>query len=220
MSFFALLIGIVGLAFLDSLNPFSIAAMAVVIVGGHSIERGLVFIGGTFIAYFLGGLLILYGFVEAIKLLLPLIPTVIGVIGWGVLGIACLGGAVYLWLKKPDQVKATPTKAKADALFGVLLFALASTAADIPTAIPYFGAIPMILEVEGGIVGRIIWIGIYTLVYVSPLILLLCLRVFASRHFEPFTGKIQHGMDFLIRRLCPPLMALIGLWAVSQVLIN
>jgi len=48
MTFLTALLAIIGLGFLDSLNPFSIAACAVVIAGQQSLGRGLAFIGATF----------------------------------------------------------------------------------------------------------------------------------------------------------------------------
>lgn len=226
----AAFLGIAGLAFLDSLNPFSIAAMALVIMGRNSLSRGLIFIGATFATYYIGGVALLAGWTLALKSLLPLIAPLIApwaaTAGWSIVAVACLAGAVWLWRKRPAASQPDETRFSGKALFGVMAFAIVSTASDLPTAIPYFGAIPMIAATQAGLEGagpnaasllmQGAWLLLYNVIYVSPLILLLWFRVFASARFEPLQAKISAFMDWTIRCFTPPLLVLVGIWAVIE----
>jgi hypothetical protein len=216
MSLFATFLGVLTLAFLDSLNPFSIAAMAIVIAGQASLSRGIVFIFTTFLMYFLGGILILSGWAAALKALLPHITPMMATIGWIGLAAACWIGAGMLWIKSPDAGEVPSSSPTAKALFGVFVFAFGSTVSDLPTAVPYFAAVPMILATQSSPVILGLWLAFYSLIYVSPLILLLWLRLLARSKFEPLIGKIRHGMDLLLRRWCPPLLVASGIWALVQ----
>jgi cytochrome c biogenesis protein CcdA len=216
MSLFATFLGVLTLAFLDSLNPFSIAAMAIVIVGQASLSRGIVFIVTTFLIYLLGGILILSGWAAALKALLPHFTPMMATIGWIGLSAACWIGAGLLWFKSPDTGETPSSTPSAKALVGVFVFALGSTVSDLPTAVPYFAAVPMILATHSPPFVLGLWLAFYSLIYVSPLILLLWLRHFASSQFDPLIGKIRSGMDLLLRRWCPPLLVASGIWALVQ----
>jgi hypothetical protein len=65
LTMWAVFFGIAGLAFLDSLNPYSIAAMALVLVGRNRLSRGLLFLGATFATYYIGGIALLAGWTRA-----------------------------------------------------------------------------------------------------------------------------------------------------------
>jgi hypothetical protein len=216
MTIWATFLGVAGLAFLDSLNPFSIAAMALVIMGQNALSRGLVFVGATFATYMLGGVLLLAGWTQALKALLPLITPLVATIGWSLAALIAMCTAVWLWCKAPAADKPPEVKTNGQGLLGVFLFAIVSTASDVPTAIPYFGAIPMIEATHASILGQGAWLILYNLIYISPLILLLWLRLFASAQFEPYQAKIASSMDLAMRRHVPPFLVILGIWAAIE----
>jgi cytochrome bd-type quinol oxidase subunit 2 len=213
MTFIAAFFAILSLAFVDSLNPFSIAAMAVTIAGPNSLSRGVVFILGTLATYFMGGIALVMGWNEALKALSPLITPLVACVGWCLLAVVSLGGAVWLWRKVPKDQDQAPAKATTGALLAVLVFALVSTASDLPTAIPYFGAIPIIVGLSVPMAAALLWLAFYNLVYIAPLILILGLRIFAAARFDPFLDRIQCGMAWLMQRAVPPLLVAVGIWA-------
>jgi hypothetical protein len=82
MTFISAFLAIIGLAFIDSLNPFSIAACAVVIAGQQSLARGFIFITATFLVYFLGGVALVSGWVEAAAAMRPWIKPWMAIAFW------------------------------------------------------------------------------------------------------------------------------------------
>lgn len=63
-----------GLALIDALNPFSIAALAFLLSTDRPVQRAVVFVVGTFAVYFLAGVVLLEGWLILIEALLPLLP--------------------------------------------------------------------------------------------------------------------------------------------------
>ena len=216
MTFFTAFLAIFGLAFLDSLNPFSIAACVVVIAGQQSLARGLIFITATFSAYFLGGVAVVSGWVEAAAAMRPWIKPWMMITFWLALALGSFVGAVILW-RRPAATESKEAKPPTTAaLVGVFLFALSSTLSDLPTALPYFGAIPIMVATETNFLGLLAWLAFYSLIYVSPLIVLLYFRQMAHKQFEPLVGSINRSMDWAIRRLTPTLLVPLAGWAVYE----
>ncbi len=216
MTFFTAFLAIFGLAFLDSLNPFSIAACVVVIAGQQSLARGLIFITATFLAYFLGGVALVSGWVEAAAAMRPWIKPWMMITFWLALGLGSFVGAVILW-RRPAATESKEAKPPTTAaLVGVFLFALSSTLSDLPTALPYFGAIPIMVATKTNFLGLLAWLAFYSLIYVSPLIVLLYFRQMAHKQFEPLVGSINRSMDWAIRRLTPALLVPLAGWAVYE----
>jgi len=214
MTFLTALLAIIGLGFLDSLNPFSIAACAVVIAGQQSLGRGLAFIGATFLVYFLTGVALVTGWAELLTAVKPWIKPWMMVVTWLTLALGCFIGAVLLWRRPPMGEGKTVKQPSSAAIIGVFLFALGATISDMPTAFPYFGAIPIMVATEASFLGLLVWLAFYSLIYVSPLIFLLCYRLIAHKQFGPLIGTINRFMDWTIRRLTPVLLVPLGLWAI------
>jgi cytochrome c biogenesis protein CcdA len=93
---------------------------------------------------------------------------------------------------------------------------LSSTLSELPTALPYFGAIPIMVATETNFLGLLAWLAFYSLIYVSPLIVLLYFRQMAHKQFEPLVGSINRSMDWAIRRLTPTLLVPLAGWAVYE----
>jgi hypothetical protein len=147
------------LAFIDSLNPFSIAACAIVIAGQQSLARGVIFVGATFAAYFIGGLALVSGWEETLKLLAPYIRPWMAASAWSVLCLVSLVGAIILWRRPKFDPHKKAKQPGVAALIGVFVFALSSTLSDLPTALPYFGAIPIMVASGADMLGLVAWLG-------------------------------------------------------------
>lgn len=213
MTFLTAFLAILGLGLLDSLNPFSIAACAVVIAGQQSLGRGLAFIIATFLVYFLTGVALVTGWAELLIAFKPMIKPWMKLALWLVLALSCFIGAIILWRRPPMGEGKAVKQPSSAAIIGVFLFALGATLSDMPTAFPYFGAIPIMVATGANLLGLLAWLAFYSLLYVSPLILLLAYRLIAHQKFEPLIGRINRFMDWSIRRLSPAILMPCGAWA-------
>ena len=213
MSFLTALLAIVGLGLLDSLNPFSIAACAVVSARPQSLGRGVAFITATFLVYFLSGVALVTGWAELLIALQPWIKPWMRVAFWLLVAFGCCLGAIFLWRRPPMGQDKAVKQPSSTAILAIFLFAFGSTLSDMPTAFPYFGAIPIMVATGANFLGLLAWLALYSLIYVSPLIILLAYRLIFPQAFEPLQGVINRMMDWVIRRLSPALLVPCAGWA-------
>ncbi len=199
---------LIGLALVDALNPFSIAAQAFLLSTGRPVARGLAFVLGTFAVYLLCGVVLLEGWLVLLHSLLPALPPwVPGGLEIGA-GIAALAAGIYTW-RQAAQGKSTPSPSNLS-LLATTAFAVVSTLSDMPTAIPYFAAASQIAASDGGALTRYSWLLIYNLIYVAPLVAMLALRVGLGDGTAAILGRVRTSVDWTVAKLLPPLLVLAG----------
>lgn len=207
---------IIGLGLLDSLNPFSIAAMALVLTGTRPLVLGSVFIFTTFAIYLAAGFASFAGWAAILAQFVPLIPTWVLDVGLGAIGFICLGAAWFMWAKR-----ASPGSAMADlvrtSIVGTALYAASSTISDLPTALPYFAAIAVLAEAKLSVAGTTALLLVYNLCYVAPLVLLLGVRLSGKAGVDQGFAKIKTLVDWSFRYLVPPLTACLGIYCLWEV---
>lgn len=206
----AALLGVLtALALADSLNPFTVASQAYLLGTPRPMRRSLAFLVGTYAAYFAGGVLLLAGWTVLLRRVLPLVPAWGFAAGELVLGAALTGFAAWSWRRARGGSPVTPPRSLG--VGATLAFAVASTAADLTSALPYFAAVSRIAaEVQGwgAGLGLLAW---YNLLYVSPLLLLVAARALLSpAASERFFGRARAAIDWAFARLLPPLLLLGG----------
>lgn len=203
---FALLLSISGLALADSLNPFTVAAQAYLLGTPNPMKRSVTFLVGTFVAYFLGGVLLLAGLRIFLERVMPLVPV------WGFgAGEIVLGGvlgfcAFYAGRMAKQGKPFSPPK---DLSVGAtLIFAMASTVSDIPTAIPYFAAASNIAAQDAGWISNLCYLLIYNVLFCAPLIALIVARFLLSEEKSGIVfGKMRAGIDWGFAKLLPIVLA-------------
>lgn len=199
---------LVGLAIVDALNPFSIAAMAFLLSTDRPIHRGVTFVIGTLMVYFLAGVILLEGWLVVIKTLLPSLP------GWTFGSLEMAAGAaagaagIYTWRRAArDKSAAGPSNLSTAATF---VFALVSTLSDLPTAVPYFAAASQIAAAGSDPLTRYAWLVAYNLIYVAPLVAMLALRSALGANAEPALARVRLAVDWSFARLLPPGLVIAG----------
>lgn len=163
-----LLGGLVLLAIVDSLNPFSIAGLLYLLLTPRPLPRAAAYLAGTLLTYFLGGVAIFVG-LDALPLddILPAGRT--GYLALGAAGAVLLGAGAGLDRRRPPT--STPPRSLHPAVVG--LFGALSTLSDLPTAVPYLVAIGRLTAAPIGQGSALLALAGYVLVYVAPLLALL-----------------------------------------------
>jgi hypothetical protein len=199
---------LIGLALLDALNPFSIAAQAFMLSTDRPVARGLAFVFGTFAVYLLSGVVLLEGWLVLFHNLLPALPPwVPGSLEIGA-GIAALAAGIYTW-RQAAQGKPAPSPSNLS-LLATTAFAVVSTLSDMPTAVPYFAAASQIAASDGGALTRYTWLLVYNLIYVAPLVAMLALRVGLGDGTAAILRRVRTSVDWTVAKLLPPLLVLAG----------
>lgn len=216
-SVYEIVAGIVGLGLIDSLNPFSIAAMALVLTGTRHLALGVTFIATTFLIYSLAGIGLLAGWAAVLLQLLPLIPAWVKQVGLGLLGLGCVVGAVWLWVNRHKGGATKIADLVRTSVLGTAIYAAYSTISDLPTAVPYFGAVHILAQADltWKISGALL--VVYNVCYVLPLFLLLWLRLSKRPNIDVAFAQIKSWVDWSFTRLMPPLIGLLGLYCLWEV---
>lgn len=200
-----------GLAITDAMNPFTVAAMAVLLALDRPIARGLIFIGVTFAVYLGFAIALEEGLTAALAHWFPLLPNWVPALLLVLLGLACIGFALYLWFD--EAADAGVRLAKALSLPGTAVFAAVSTLSDAPTALPLFAAVAQLPFMTETRLGQYLWLTLYCVIYVAPLILLLVLRMVLGSHVDGALKAVLAGVNWSFRHLLPPTLVIAGVAA-------
>lgn len=208
--------GVLGLGLLDSLNPFSIAAMALVLTGTRPLALGCTFIVTTFIIYTAAGFATFAGWAAILAKFMPLIPAWMIDSGLALLGVGCLVAAWYMWAKREGSSSKIADLVRTTIL-GTALYAASSTVSDVPTALPYFAAIHLLAEARLATIGTVTLLVVYNLCYVAPLGMLLAVRLKGGAKVDATFEAIRGGVDWGFKYIVPPLTACLGLYCLWEV---
>ena len=203
----ALFAALSGLALADSLNPFTVAAQAYLLGTPKSLARSTAFLVTTYIVYFAGGVLLLEGWTAFFRYVAPQIPV------WGfgadelVLGVILAAASIWTWRKAKSG---TPFSPPAEMTIGATIaFALASTIADLSSALPYFTGVNRLAATENPVFTQMALLGWYNLLYVLPLILLIGAKILLNdAHSAAVFGRARSIIDWCFAKLLTPLMGL------------
>jgi hypothetical protein len=216
LKFIEVTAGVLGLGLVDSLNPFSIAAMALVLTGTRPLVLGITFIVTTFVIYTGAGFATFAGWAAILVKMMPLIPTWVIEGGLALVGVGCLAAAYYMWTKR-EVSSSTIADLVRTTVMGTALYAGSSTVSDVPTALPYFAAIHLLAEAKLAVIATGTLLVIYNLCYVAPLGLLLGIRLKGGAGVDRTFEVIKQGVDWGFKHIVPPLTACLGLYCLWEV---
>jgi hypothetical protein len=163
---------VISVAAVDALNPSTVLPALLYALGRHAIRDVGLFTAGVFGVSTIGGLVLVFGPGRAL-LSVASNPSahVVNLLEAGVGGVL-LVVAVFLWLTRA-RVAERLTRDRARAGGSALALGAAIMATELPTAIPYFGALLAIVEGADSSAGRLALVLAYNVVFVAPLGILL-----------------------------------------------
>jgi cytochrome c biogenesis protein CcdA len=199
---------VVSIALADSMNPSTIAPALYLATGEHGRRDVLQFTLGVFAVTFLGGAIVALGPGQAVLALVPHPHPTVRYIIEVIAGVVMLIGAAVLWRKRMSLARRelpTPSAGgKSSALLGVTIAAV-----ELPTAIPYFAAIAAIVGSGYGPGHQMVYVAVYNVCFVLPLLVILGVLTFASDRAE---SVLTTGRD-LLQKWWPILLAGLALLA-------
>jgi cytochrome c biogenesis protein CcdA len=178
---FALAVLVASIGFADSLNPSTIAPVLLLASGRRGGVRVAAFTVGAFVVSLLGGLLIVLG---PGQLLLDALPhpgrhakSIALVIGGAILVVLATG----IWVGRRHLAErigaagAGSRGARSAFLLGAGIMAV-----ELPTAVPYFGAIAAILASRVSVGEQVVLLLLFNVAFVTPLLAILVVRTVAG----------------------------------------
>jgi cytochrome c biogenesis protein CcdA len=190
-----LLVSLVAIAALDSLNPTAVALQIYLLSTPKPIARSIAFTIGVFLAYWTAGLLVILG---ASKLM----ATVIGDAGFSLpephiyiiqflIGLAL---SIVGFKLKTSAPKGRGKRPKNLTLNRTFLLGMAMTILEFPTALPYLAAIEQIARAKLDLLTIASILGLYNLIFILPLIILICIYVLFHRQSAILLPRINRAI--------------------------
>jgi len=205
----ALAILVLSVAAIDSLNPSTIAPAAVLALGGRPARRVGLFTLGVFAASTAGGLFLLFAVGQSVvaRFAHPSRHTqhVLEV----AVGVALMVVAGLLWLLR-DRLRAHLSREPTGGGRSALMLGAGIMAIELPTAFPYFAAILATLGAVHGAVQQTVFIVLYNVVFVAPLLALTLLVALTGHRYRDRIGRVSTLIRTRGPDLLPPGIAIIG----------
>ncbi len=202
-----MLLGLLALALVDSINPSAIVVTLYLLSGGRVPARIVVYVAAIFLTYLTLGVMMMSG----IDALLPSLGTVgssrLGFIVQGVIGLAMLLYAIRAptTAKSPPRVESSARSYAALALLGVTV-----TTMELPTAVPYFGAIALLTTADLPMAQWMPLLVVYNAIFVLPPVLLLVGHIVFGRRLDARYADLRERLQAGARETMLWLFGLVG----------
>jgi cytochrome c biogenesis protein CcdA len=188
------LFSLLALAVVDSINPSAIAVTLYLLSRERAAARVAVYIAAIFVTYLTLGTVMLSG----LDALLPSLGGVFdGRIGFIVQGLVGLTMLLYAFRAPSGATPAPRAEPGAASYAALALLGVTVTAMELPTAVPYLGAIALLTSSALPIAGWLPLLVLYNVVFVLPPLLLLAGHaVFGQRlaaRYAALRERIQAG---------------------------
>jgi cytochrome c biogenesis protein CcdA len=211
------LLGLLALAFVDSINPSAIVVTLHLLSRGRVPAQVAVYIAAIFLTYLMLGAMMMSG----IDALLPSSRTAgstrLGFIVQGFIGLAMLLYAI----RTPTTAGSAPRAEPNASTYAALAFlGVTVTIMELPTAVPYFGAIALLTS-AGLPTGT--WLSLlvlYNAIFVLPPLLLLVGHVACGKRVDARYAVLRDRLQAGARQTMLWIFGLIGggllAWSVVE----
>jgi cytochrome c biogenesis protein CcdA len=200
---------VVSIGAVDSLNPSTVIPALLYALGAQGRRDVAAFTGGVFATSTVGGLVLVFGPGQA---LLAIVshphPRLVHAVEIGA-GIVLVAVAVFLWLKR-EEVARKLSQQRVRGERGALLLGVAIMATELPTALPYFGALVAIVEGAHSNLVRLLLVLLYNIVFVAPLLVLLAVLAASGERGATIAAAARLKLVHYTPVLVPAALALLG----------
>lgn len=193
---------VAALGLADSINPVTILVAVYLGAGPDPVRRLGGFIAGVFAVYLIGGLALMLGPAELLREALAGIEIPGADAAKLVVGAALMIVAVAVWARRTRLASVALPEGLTRPGSALALGALV-TALDLPTALPYFGAITVIVSADVPTVAQLMLLGMFNVLYVLPLALVLGAHLAFGARCHAQLARVRA----LVQRIAAPLLA-------------
>jgi cytochrome c biogenesis protein CcdA len=206
-----MLIGILGLAVLESLNPSALVVTIALLSRPKPAPRVFAYAAGIFVVFFSLGVAAVLGGDGVLNFVKDLrsrhlayvlqLPIGLGLVVWG------------WWLLQHPPAFDQPSRVSNPPhgpVWGVFLLGLGVTLVEALTAFPYFGAIAILLDAELPKHESIMALVAFNLLFITPPLLLLWITSTLGRRAPAFLERLRHFIELEGRLLMLWLFVVIG----------
>jgi cytochrome c biogenesis protein CcdA len=200
------LLSLLALAVVDSINPSAIVVTLYLLTRERATPQASVYIAAIFVTYFALGAAMMSG----VAALLPSLPTMgdarPGLIAEGLIGLAML---IYAF-KAPSTAAAAPTAPRQSTYAALALLGVTVTVMELPTALPYFGAIAVLTSAELPPAGWLPLLVLYNAIFILPPVLLTAAHGVLGRGLDARFAALRLRLEAGARETLSWIFGLVG----------
>jgi hypothetical protein len=190
------LLGLLALALVDSINPSAIVVTLYLLSGGRVPAQILVYVAAIFLTYLTLGVMTMSG----IDALLPSLGTMgsgrVAFIVQGLIGLAMLLYAI----RAPTTAKSAPRVEPSASSFAALaLLGVTVTTMELPTAVPYFGALALLTTADLPMAQWLPLLVLYNAIFVFPPVLLLVGHIVFGSRLDAWYADLRERLQAAAR---------------------
>ncbi len=215
------LLSLLALALVDSINPSAIVVTLYLLSRERAAADVAVYVAAIFLTYLTLGAMMMSG----IDALLPSLATVgggrLGLIVQGLIGLALLLYAI----RAPGAAASAPRVGPAGGAStypALALLGVTVTAMELPTAVPYFGAIALLTTADLPPAQWLPLLVLYNAIFVLPPVLLLVSHLVFGRRMEARYAAFRARLEAGARETMLWVAGLVGggllVWSVAEYL--
>jgi cytochrome c biogenesis protein CcdA len=211
------LLGLLALALVDSINPSAIVVTLYLLSRERVLAQIVAYVAAIFLTYLTLGVVMMSG----VDALLPSVrPAVSARLGFIVQGLVGLAMVIYA-LRAP----ATPTSAPrvepgASTYAALVALGVTVTAMELPTAVPYFGAIALLTTANLPMTRWLPLLIVYNAIFVLPPLLLLAGHLVFGKRIAGRYADLRERLQAGARETALWIIGLVGsgllVWSVAE----
>ena len=202
-----MLLGFFALAVLDSINPSAIVVTLYLLSHERVTAQIVVYVAAIFLTYLTLGAMMMVG----IDALLPSLRTTgsarLGFIVQGLIGLALLLYAIRAPMTTTSARRVEPSASTYAAL---ALLGVTVTAMELPTAVPYFGAIALLTTADLPMARWLPLLVLYNAIFVLPPVLLLVGHIVFGRRLDARYADLRERLQAGARETMLWIAGLVG----------
>jgi len=188
------LLALFALALVDSINPSAIVVTLYLLSRGRAPTQVCVYVAAIFLTYLTLGMMMMSGMDALLRTLGTVGSSRLGFIVQGLIGLAMLLYAI----QAPATAKSAPrVEPGASSYAALALLGVTVTTMELPTAVPYFGAIALLTTADLLMAQWLPLLVVYNAIFVAPPVLLLIGHiVFGKRlgaRYADLRNRLQAG---------------------------
>jgi cytochrome c biogenesis protein CcdA len=213
-----MLLGLLALALVDSINPSAIVVTLYLLSRGRVPAQVAVYVVAIFLTYLALGVIMMSG----IDALLPSRPVVDGRLEFIVQGLIGLALLLYALRSPPAARSAPPLEPRATTYAALAFLGVTVTALELPTAVPYFGAIALLTSADLPMAQWLPLLAFYNVIFVLPPVLLLAGHVMFGSQLDARYAELRERLQAGARETMLWIAGLVGggllVWSVVEVI--
>jgi cytochrome c biogenesis protein CcdA len=199
--------GLLALALVDSINPSAIVVTLYLLSRGRVPAQVVVYVAAIFLTYLTLGAMMMSG----LDALLPSLRTTsesrVGFIVQGVIGLAMLLYAI----RAPTTARSAPRVEPGASTYAALaLLGVTVTTMELPTAVPYMGAIALLTTADLPMARWLPLLVLYNAIFILPPVLLLVGHIVFGKRLDARYADIRELIQAGARETMLWIFALVG----------